>query len=204
MNLAQTKWVPQQGAFEAVKENLTTAGVLTHFNPDQKLILTCDASPYRVGAVISYQTLDGEKPIAFASRSLSQAERNYAQLDKEGLAIVSKSSMYLFGRQFEIQSDHKSLQHIFDSQRSIPSLASARIQRWALTLSGYDRIQARERTGKCGFSESPTTASNPTTHTTTRRDCTTYGNLPGLPSYCYISRSINGQTQTLSCQKSEL
>ena len=141
---AKTKWVwegPQQTAFETAKERLTSAGVLAHFDHEQRIILSCDASPYGIGAVIAHQTPDGEKPIAFASRSLSQAERKYAQLDKEGLAIifgVKKFHDYLFGRKFEIRSDHKPLQHIFDSQRPIPPLASARIQRWALTLSAYD------------------------------------------------------------------
>ena len=139
-----TKWVwgqSQQTAFQTAKNKLTSAGVLTHFNPEQKIILSCDASPYGVGAVISHQTSEGEKPIAFASRSLSPAEKKYAHLDKEGLAIifrVKKFHDYLFGRQFQIRSDHKPLQHIFDSQRPIPALASARLQRWALTLSAYD------------------------------------------------------------------
>ena len=62
-------------------------------------------------------------------------------LDKEGLAIVfgvKKFHQYLFGRKFTIYSDHKPLQHIFAESRPIPTLASARIQRWALTLSAYN------------------------------------------------------------------
>ena len=51
---------------------------------------------------------------------------------------VKKFHDYLFGRKFEIHSNHKPLQHIFDSQRPIPALASARLQQWALTLSAYD------------------------------------------------------------------
>ena len=141
---SKSKWVwgkAQQTAFATAKQKLTSAGVLAHFDPEQQIILSCDASPYGVGAVIAHMTPDGEKPIAFASRSLSPAEKKYAQLDKEGLAIVfgvKKFHDYLFGRKFEIRSDHKPLQHIFDSQRPIPALASARIQRWALTLSAYD------------------------------------------------------------------
>ena len=52
---------------------------------------------------------EGERPVAIASRSLSVAEKKYAHLDKEGLAIVKKFHGYLFGRKFEIQSDHKPL-----------------------------------------------------------------------------------------------
>jgi len=46
--------------------------------------------------------------------------------------------MYLFGRHFEIVSDHKPLQHLFHHTRATPTMASARIQCWALTLGGYN------------------------------------------------------------------
>ena len=132
----------QAKAFQAAKEALTSATVLTHYNPDLGLILNCDASPYGVRAVLSHQLEDGSmRPIAFASRSLDPAERRYAHLDKEGLAIVygvKKFHQYLFGCKFVINSDHKPLHHIFDESKLIPSMASAHLQHWALTLSAYD------------------------------------------------------------------
>ena len=82
-----------------------------------------------------------EQPISFASRTLSPAEKNYAQLDKEALAIifgVKKFHQYLYGRKFSIQSDHKPLQYLLGETRGVPAMASARIQQWALTLSAYD------------------------------------------------------------------
>ena len=141
----QTKWswgTPQEDAFRAAKQQLTSSCLLVHYDPDKPLVLACDASPYGVGAVLSHCMPDGsEKPIAFASRSLSTAEKKYAQLDKEGLAIVfgvRKFHHFFLGRKFEIRSDHKPLQHLFSESRPVPPMASARIQRWALILAAYD------------------------------------------------------------------
>ena len=116
--------------------------MLVHYDPAVELVLACDASPYGVGAVLSHHFSDiEEKPIIFVSCSLGAAERKYSQLEKEGLAIVfgvKKFHQYLCGRQFTILSDHKPLQHIFKETSAIPPLTSARIQRWALLLGGYD------------------------------------------------------------------
>ena len=60
-----------------------------HFDPAKEVILACDASPYGIGAVLSYKMPDGsERPVGFASRTLSRAECNYSQLEKEGLACI--------------------------------------------------------------------------------------------------------------------
>ena len=71
---------------------------------------------------------------------LSAAERNYAQIEREGLAIIfglKKFHLYLLGTQFTLITDHKPLTHIFGPASGIPPLGAARIQRWALILSGY-------------------------------------------------------------------
>ena len=132
----------QQKAFEEVKTLLTSDRILVHYDPDKELVLACDASPYGVGAVLSHRNADGcDRPIAFASRTLAPAERKYSQLEKEGLAIVfgvKRFHSYLFGRRFTITSDHKPLRYLFKENSATPPLASARIQRWALTLGGYD------------------------------------------------------------------
>ena len=136
------EWSDQQKqSFQEVKQLLSSPNLLVHFDDQKPIILACDASPFGIGAVLSHILEDGtEHPVAYASRSLSPAERRYSHLDKEALAIVfgvGKFHRYIFGRRFLLYSDHKPLIHIFGESRSVPVMASARLQRWALTLSSY-------------------------------------------------------------------
>ena len=74
------KWEPDEAfAFKQSKGLLMSTNVLVHYNSELKLIMTVDASPVGVGAVLSHIMKDrSEKPVYFASRVLSKAERNYA------------------------------------------------------------------------------------------------------------------------------
>ena len=68
---------------------MVSSRLLVHFDPNLSITLACDASNYGIGAVLAHTLPDGsEKPIAYASRTLNPAEKNYSQLEKEGLACV--------------------------------------------------------------------------------------------------------------------
>jgi len=76
----------QQDAFDYTKSQLTTDRVLVHYDSAKSIVLAGDASPYGLGAVLSHKLDNGEeKPIAFASRSLAPAEKQYSQLKIETL-----------------------------------------------------------------------------------------------------------------------
>ena len=140
-----TSWVwgaEQAKAFSASKELLTSSNCLTHFDSSLELTLACDASNYGVGAVLSHKMTDGsERPIAYASRTLNSSERNYSQLEKEGLSCIfgiKRFHNYLFGRHFELVTDHKPLLGLLKEDRAISPQASSRIKRWSLFLSSYE------------------------------------------------------------------
>ena len=102
-----------------------------HYDPSLPIVMAADASVYGVGAVVSHVFPDGsERPIAFASRTLTKSEKNYAQLEKEALALIfgiKKFHQYLYGRRFKMVTDHKPLTAILGPKKGIPSLAAARL-----------------------------------------------------------------------------
>jgi len=136
------KWSGEhEVAFRKAKDALSRDVSLAHFVPSLPLRLTCDASDYGVGAVLTQVDERGvEKPLCFSSRTLSKAERNYGQIDKEALAIVyavKKFHIYLYGVEFQIVTDHKPLLGLLASDRAIPLMLSPRMVRWKLLLAAY-------------------------------------------------------------------
>jgi transposase InsO family protein len=139
---AKFEWTDAcERAFKVLKEDILKSSCLTHYDPSKQLILATDGSPYGVGAVLS-QLEDGiEKPIAFASKTLTPAQRGYSQLDREGLAVifgVTKFHKFLFGRKFVLQLDNKPLTALFSPDREIPVMTAQRITRWACKLRAYN------------------------------------------------------------------
>uniref|UniRef100_A0A1Q3EU21 RNA-directed DNA polymerase n=1 Tax=Culex tarsalis TaxID=7177 RepID=A0A1Q3EU21_CULTA len=131
-----------QQAFEKFKQILTSGLLLTHYDPRQEIIVSADASSVGLGATISHKFPDGSvKVVQHASRSLTKAEQNYSQPDREGLAIVfavTKFHKMIFGRRFLLQTDHAPLLRIFGSKKGIPVYTANRLQRFALNLLLYD------------------------------------------------------------------
>ena len=103
-------------AFVTAKERLKSRESLMLYDTRLPVRLTCDASPTGLGALLSHILPDKtERPIAYASRVLTQAEKNYSRLDREALSIVYAVKyfhQFLFGREFELFTDHKPLIYI--------------------------------------------------------------------------------------------
>ena len=109
---------------------------LIHCSPNEyKTKLVCDASKIELGAVLLHILHDGtEKTIAYASRVLKKAEKNYSVIHKEALAIywaVQKFYQYLVGNKFILCTDHKPLLALFGENKAIPQMAAGQLQRWA-------------------------------------------------------------------------
>lgn len=124
----------QNSAFEKVKEVITKSPVLSFYDPKKPLTLQVDASNFGLGASL----LQDGKPIAFASKSLTQTEINYAQIEKECYAILfgcERFHQYVYGRPVKVETDHKPIEAIWKKQLHA---APARIQRMLLQLQKYD------------------------------------------------------------------
>ncbi|PIL27957.1 hypothetical protein GSI_09901 [Ganoderma sinense ZZ0214-1] len=134
-------WGPDQtAAFEQIKHTITTAPVLAIPNDEDLFKVESDASDFAIGAVLSQKQNDIWKPIAFLSKSLSPAERNYEIWDKEMLSVITALKEwrhFLLGSKqtFEIHNDHRNLQYFVQPQNLNPRQA-----RWYLRLRDYDFI----------------------------------------------------------------
>ena len=147
--------------------------MLVFYNPKLPIKLSCDASPYGFGAVLSHVLEDGqERPVAFASLSLSRAEENYSQIDKEAIALVwgiKHFHQYLWGVKFTLETDHKPLVSIFSPSKNISATAAARLQRYATFLTGYTFDIKYRKTEQHGNADAlsrlplPTTVEKPCT-----------------------------------------
>lgn len=128
---------PQQESFQKIKDSLAAAPILQYFDPNKPIVVQADASQNGLGACLLQESL----PVAFASRSLSEAEQGYSQIEKELLAIVfscEKFHQYIYGHRVVIESDHKPLETIVNKKKI--SKATARIQKLLLRLLKYELL----------------------------------------------------------------
>ena len=110
-----------QCSFEEAKSRLVATPVLTHYNPKLPILMAGYASQYGIGAVISHLMPDGsERPIAFVSHTLSGAEKQHSQVEKEALSLIfgiKKFHQFLFGRHFTLVTNHKRLTAILGPKK---------------------------------------------------------------------------------------
>ncbi|EFP11683.1 hypothetical protein CRE_27751 [Caenorhabditis remanei] len=137
------KWTNiEQNAFDRLKNSVADATMLSHFKEDWKIVIAADASQYGIGGVLSHINPEGQElPIAHFARSLTETEKRYSQIEKEGLALVytvKKCHKFVFGRKFSLQTDHKPLLAIFGDNKDLPVHSQNRLVRWAITLLSYN------------------------------------------------------------------
>lgn len=123
-------------SFNALKTILITEPLLIYPDFSKKFILSTDASNIAIGAVLG-QLINGvEHPIAYASRQLNSAERNYSVTERELLAViwsVKYFRCYLYGRAFSLYTDHSAIKWLLSLKDP-----SSRLTRWSLKLAEYD------------------------------------------------------------------
>ena len=132
-------------SFEKCKNIISSSQVLIYPDFQKPFILTTDASKFVIGAVLSQGQIGKDKPIAFASRTLSKSEERYSTIEKELLAIdwaCKYFRPYLFGRKFTLYTDHKPLTYALNLKDP-----HSKLIRWKLRLEEYD-YEIRHRPGK--------------------------------------------------------
>eukprot|EP00057_Strongylocentrotus_purpuratus_P000907 XP_001186509.2 PREDICTED: uncharacterized protein LOC754648 [Strongylocentrotus purpuratus] len=149
----------EEAAFTTLKKKLASEPILHLPDLDLPFILRTDASDHGLGAILLQETEGKKFPIAYASRKLLPREQRYCVMERECLAVVwgvQKFEPYLYGKHFELETDHQPLQCIAKSK-----VANSRILRWALALQPYQfsitAIKGSENVGADYLSRIPDT-----------------------------------------------
>lgn len=125
-----------ENAFVQLKKALVSRPVLCFPDYSRTFYISVDASFYAIGAHISNEKPPKDRPIEYYSKSLNDAQINYATTHKELLAIVmaiERFRHYVWGKHFVIYTDHEALTYLFNQTKP-----GSRLLRWKLLLSEYD------------------------------------------------------------------
>ena len=135
LNHSEWHWIKkQQEAYDILISLIVQLPVLKYFDINAAVTVSVDAYSEGLGACL----LQGNQPVAHASRALNNDEKNYAQIEKEMLAIVygtNKFHQYIYGKIVIVETDHKPLESLFKKPLC---KAPQRIQRMMLRVQHYD------------------------------------------------------------------
>jgi transposase InsO family protein len=148
-------WGPeQQRSFDGLKSALSDNTVLAHYDPALPIGIACDASERGLGVTLFHRYPDGnEKAIDNVSKTLTETQQRYGQIQKEALSIIyglKKFHQYLYGREFILVTDHEPLVAMLGPKKGVPALAANRLARWALLLNQYQYTVEYRPTKKHG------------------------------------------------------
>ena len=187
------KWTKECAtAFKRMKESIAEVPMLCHPDLSASFVLYTDASDKCIGAALVQEAKDGEeiipgikneRPIYFISHKLNKTQQKYSTIEKEAYAIfyaLSKLNVYLHSSKFIIKTDHYPLKYLLSSP-----MTNDRIQRWALSIAGYDctieYIKGTENTCADLLSRQP-----PADEVTENEDV-----IPDIPENTYEINVIN-------------
>lgn len=135
-NVKFTWGVEQEQAFRTLQEKLTSAPVLRHYDENAPIQIRADASLNGLGAIILQQFDGNWYPLSYQSRRLSISEKNYTISELELLAVVfalKKFRHYIFGKRFQVYTDHHSLCYLRKNNDK-----NSRLARWAIFIFAHD------------------------------------------------------------------
>ena len=143
---AHFRWSMEcEKALDYLKDQLLNSVTLAYPDPSKPYHLYTDASQFAIGAILTQDTENGERPLQYISKTLSKSQRVWPVIQREAYALVygiQKLRQYLWGAQFTVYTDHKPLRSLFTAEMKNP-----RIQRWAIILEEY-ACTFKYKTGK--------------------------------------------------------
>ena len=169
----------QQAEFDDLRKAITTAPILMPYHLERETMIICDGSPTGLGGGLFQETSHGYQPVHYVSRTLTETESHYSQIEREALAVqfsTNRLQIYLLGsKQFQVATDHKPLLPIFNNPSAkLPP----RIERIWMKMQNMDfiMIHITWQSKLDGLSiATPITSHRRDTHRTTRESSHQHG-----------------------------